>query len=191
MNNFWGWQPYYKLLDKMFGAIQNAQLQMVEFDAFPELNIYDNAVGARWIQDNAELDSHNLPNNGLTENVYLGICQKMQTHQLVGPHGECLATYGTQTAVEPFVATGAVFQDCTGVYAGESPMLEIESALMHAFAGDYFGPLVWLWYSTNLIDELPVRHASHTGGSPTKPRNRVKTRTYLPHQTLSCSTDNE
>ena len=132
---FWGWQPYYALVDKTLQSIQKAQLQVSDWDGFPELDIYASPVGGRWIQDNTG------PSNGMSENVYIKLCQLMHNHGFEGKNGECLVAYETTTALVPAVPAGDTFQDCTGVYEGESPMFNVQSALLHAFAGDYFGPL--------------------------------------------------
>jgi len=131
---FWGWGPYYSLLDQVFQAIQDAQLQMVEFDILGELDLDQCPSCARWIQDN------NTPTNQLSESVYSNICTHMRDKGLAGANGECLATYSTFVADGPPVSGDtSVWADCSSFYPNEPSMLLWQSLLMHAFAGDYFG----------------------------------------------------
>ncbi len=159
---FWGWgnapgstpDKYYGILDKMFQAIQGAQLQLTEFDIYGEIDPVDFPVEGRWIQDNEDQGSGN--NNVLKENVYLNVCAHLAYHGLVGKNGECVATYSTTVNDKPQVSgTTQQWQDCPGPYGdqstGDSAMFPYQSTLMHAFAGDWFGPI---WADENLIGVL-------------------------------------
>ncbi len=124
---FWGWSPFFNLIEEMIGAVRSSGLLLRELDLTNEIDLLDFTVSARLIYDNKT-----------STDVYGTI------RRIAGDWADAVAFSVPATC--PSVAA----YDCSSVY-GDSATIMALSELHAAFVGGPIGLPDGMKHSNNLV----------------------------------------
>jgi len=161
-SRFWGWQPYFNLVQELINSAKGANLAISEFEIMGEVNLLDFPVMGHLIYD---WDYTTNPPTGQLAADVLGTVQDMFNNPTTGfgTGAGSRVTYSVTAAFPDLPATdsqawSANTYDCGSVY-GDSAMIVLQSELLAALGGGLVG----------IPDYIDNSHGLACGGQTTAP----------------------